>query len=193
MNHGLSSYTPLVLVAMLAPNALGANDDTPKDKPALLCGFSTSAEFVESAPRDLFRLKNHSSAQWDIQRVALDLRSSAGQLIFDITAEGAGVEVFQPFRSEISSAALAKQPEVGDGDQMIVLTFDAFSSTNDFTFSIDVDDQLRNSELGQIRVSGGEMQGAMITLNVRSLSGDVYELSSVFNQSNQVDIQYADC
>jgi hypothetical protein len=57
------------------------------------------------------------------------------------------------------------------------------------SFTIDVDDRLTASDLGQIRVSGSEIQGTVVTLTI-----DEHSYSAVFNAKNLavIDIGCAD-
>lgn len=158
-----------------------------------MCGFSSSARFVESAPRDRFSFQNTSSSDWKITTLSLDLSSSAGNLIFDVTAAGAGVEVFQSFRAESGEAMLSTEPQVIDGDQSILLDFSTFNPADEYQFSIDVDDQLSQSELGQIRVSGGEIAGATITLEISNSNGDKRTVSGAFDKTNRVTLNSEGC
>ena len=127
------------------------------------CAHEISMVFTESAPRDRFEIRNDASVGQGIQRLALDLSPSAGQLIFDTTEGGTGVDVFQPFRIEPGEAQLKGSPVVQDGSDRLTLDFTRFEPGQRFRFSIDVDDQLTASDLGQIRVSGREMEGALLT------------------------------
>lgn len=129
------------------------------------CGPAFSVRFIEGAPRDRFVIENTAQDGGAIDSVALDLRGSAGRLIFDTQSGGQGVEVFQPWRAEGGSAKLAAEPAVGDGDESLILLFTRFEPGQRYGFSIDVDDRLAASDLGQIRVSGGEMEGAVVTVN----------------------------
>jgi len=106
-----------------------------------------------------------------------------GNLIFDITAEGAGVEGFQSFRNEDGEPCLQAEPTVLDGEQTINLTFSTFAPGQDYQFSIDLDDQLTQSELGQIRVSGSEITGATLTFDIVNGTGDSRKLTGVFDES----------
>lgn len=158
-----------------------------------VCGFASSMQFLEGAPRDRFVILNSSDAAWHITSARIDLSASAGRLIFDITAQGAGVEVFQPFRTEAGSVVPVQSPLVEDGDQIINLQFEAFGPGETYTFSIDVDDQLTRSELGQIRVSGSEMQGAELTLTVLYDNHQAHTLSTRFDADSKAMIPRADC
>lgn len=128
------------------------------------CRQQVTLVFTESAPRDLFEIRNESSSGQQIQRLTLDLAPSAGRLVFDTVAGGTGVEVFQPFRTEPGEAKLADAPVVKDGAERLELSFARFDPGQQFRFSIDVDDRLTTSDMGQIRVSGREMEGAVLTV-----------------------------
>lgn len=173
------------------PASAGASDKPSSGN--TFCGFSSKVRFAEGAPRDRFTVQNNSASDWQITTVNLDMSSSAGNLIFDVTADGAGVEVFQPFRSEDGEATLSAQPVVDDGDQIIILEFSSFSPGDQHQFSIDVDDQLSQSELGQIRVSGGEITGASITLGITNQSGDEHSVSGLFDDSSWILLDSGNC
>ena len=129
-----------------------------------VCQQQIALVFTESAPRDMFEIRNGSSKGQRIQRLTLDLAPSAGRLVFDTVAGGTGVDVFQPFRAEPGQARLAAVPDVKDGADRLELTFARFDAGQQFRFSIDVDDRLTASDMGQTRVSGREMEGALLTV-----------------------------
>lgn len=147
------------------------------------------AEFYEGAPRDRFIIKNNSSDKYSIESATLTLRGSKGRLIFDTIDGGKGVEVFQQFRSEESSAMLATKPTLKDGADTLALTFTHFDPNETYRFSLDVDDQLTNSELGQIRVSSSEMNGAQIHYVVTDMSGKKHMISAVFGNNNSAKLK----
>jgi len=132
-----------------------------------LCIAAASAQagievrFIESAPTDRFVITNTGGCDQGPLEVTIDLSNSAGKLIFDTTATGAGVEVFQPFRQSDETIAL-KGGTVSDGDQTIGLALSGLPAGGTTGFTIDVDDTLKNSALGQIRVSGSEISGATV-------------------------------
>lgn len=145
-------------------------------------------QFIEGAPTDRFIFTNESDAGWSISRLELELGSSTSNLIFDTTDQGAGVDVFQPFKSETGSAALLSQPTVDDGDQRLELVFSHFKPSESFQFTIDLDDQLSDSDLGQIRISDSEIQGATVQINVVSDTGQTTTLSAEFDQSSALRV-----
>jgi hypothetical protein len=149
------------------------------------CVNAVSMVFTESAPRDRFEIRNDSSAGQRIQRLTLDLAGSAGKLIFDTTEGGTGVEVFQPFRVESGEARLKASPVVQDGSERLSLDFSRFEPGQRFLFSIDVDDRLTASDLGQIRVSGREMEGAVLTAVIGPRGGAGTELQARVDGSNR--------
>lgn len=150
-----------------------------------------SLVFTESAPRDRFEVINDSSPGQRIQRLTLNLTGSAGRLIFDTAEGGTGVEVFQPFRVESGEARLSKTPVVKDGSDRLELTFTQFEPGQRLVFSIDVDDRLPASDLGQIRVSGSEMAGALLSVLVGPTSDAGREVQARVDGSNRARVRVA--
>ncbi len=131
------------------------------------CHVDLNIKFIESAPRDRFVISNDSTTNVEIISASIDLSTSQGNLIFDTEDGGTGVEVFQKFKSETDQVKLVASPEVNDGDNQLDISFEAFSQNEVYQFSIDVDDQNVKSDLGQIRVTGGELEGAEVTFLIR--------------------------
>lgn len=131
-------------------------------------------QFVESAPRDRFELSIGADV---LRSVTVDLRGSKGQLIFDTADGGTGVEVFQPLRDEGGTQA----GDVADGAEVIKVALLDARAGGRAAFSIDVDDRLTASDLGQIRVTGGEMAGASATFETEG--GEM--LVAVFDGNNR--------
>ncbi len=156
-----------------------------------LCQASLTAKFTESAPRDRFEFINVSGEGWQIQKLSLALASSDGNLIFDTEDGGTGVEVFQAYRQESTSATIESVAKPADGDQTIEITFSDFPAGANYTFSIDVDDQLTQSKLGNIRVAGSEINGAGITVDFLSPKGEVTTSQSVFTTDSTSDVKHA--
>jgi hypothetical protein len=121
--------------------------------------------FNESAPKDIFTLKNLSKCDLRDVVLELDLSNSMGRLIFDTTAAGAGVEVFQPFEVRQGNMTLTSASMVQDGDTALSVRIDQITAGETVSFTIDVDDTLPKSELGNIRVSGAEIEGGVIRLS----------------------------
>lgn len=142
-------------------------------------------QFIEGAPRDRFIVKNQSTNDMSIRALSLSLSTSAGKLIFDTQKGGNGVEVYQQFRSESTAIELISAPQLADGAEKLTLDFANFNKGGEYTFSLDVDDRLTNSDLGQIRIAGSEMNGAAITFSVIDTAGKNYVLDATFDQSNR--------
>jgi len=160
------------------------------DKPA---GPAVEAGFIVGAPIDRLLVTNRSHDGWQIKQLTWDLTLSAGKVIFDTTASGAGVQVFQPFRQlsaqdtrlaggqlsdDTQLAVLAAEPTVTDGDQSLALVFRSFGPQQVFGMSIDVDDQIASRE---ITVESNEMKGARLELVFAHEQNDDFTLTASFD------------
>jgi hypothetical protein len=153
------------------------------------CKVDVTFTFTESAPRDRFEIRNDSSAGQPIQRARLELNGSAGRLFFDTAQGGAGVDVFQPFQVDSGEARLATVPVVKDGSDRIDLAFERFEPSQRFQFSIDVDDRLGDSDMGPTRVSGRELEGALLTVVVGPAGVSGREIQARVDGANQARAQ----
>lgn len=126
---------------------------------------NVNVTFVESAPKDRFVVTNAGDCGLQDLTVEIDLSDSAGGLIFDTTGTGAGVEVFQPFELRSGELALVSSESVKDGDVSLTVGIDTLPVGESVSFTIDVDDTLRNSALGQIRVAGSEIVGGVVKVS----------------------------
>lgn len=145
--------------------------------------------FVESAPKDRFVIKNTGSCELTNLVMQFDLSGSAGKLIFDTTATGAGVEVFQPFEVRSGTLALSSGDDVKDGEQMLSISIPMLSPDTSVSFTIDVDDTLTNSDLGQIRVSGSEIEGGSVELLTDSVSTGI----AYFDNNSSATLELQPC
>lgn len=116
-----------------------------------------SVEFIEGAPKDTFVIS--TSCDLPAGVLTLDMTRSAGGLIFDVTGQGAGVEVFQPLEIVSGSEWLREVSQVKDGDQTLSLALKAMPATASLIFTIDMDDTLGGRE---IKVSGSEIEGGEV-------------------------------
>lgn len=156
------------------------------------CDDLVTIHFEEGAPVDTFMIRNRSE-NLAISAVHIDLSRSSGRLIFDTTSGGDGVDVFQPYKTVSGSAKIAEPVSVGDGAQQISIRFESFPAGSDYTFSIDVDDQLTASELGQTRISGGEMEGAVANLDLVGDNEVSRRVTARFGKSNVARLKHDDC
>ena len=145
-----------------------------------------SARFVEGAPKDTFRLQNGGVDCIDGPlSVEFDLTGSAGKLIFDVTEQGAGVEVFQPFELVAGKDKVVSASPVADGDKALRLDLSALPAGAEVAFTIDVDDTIGARE---ITVGRSEIVGATVTLT----AGDT-EARAVFDETATAQINWPDC
>lgn len=133
--------------------------------------------FVESAPKDWFSLTNSSTCVLERLTMTVDLSNTAGKLIFDTTSAGEGVDVYQPFEKREGDVRLTSAETVLDGEKTLSVLIENLSPGQSVSFTIDVDDTLAESELGNIRVSGSEIEGGVVSLSMGSLP----EVSSTFD------------
>lgn len=169
-------------------DAATTSTTTTTESPALPCGLVVTVAFDEGAPRDRMTISNASTGDVSISSAVFDLSTSAGNVIFDTLDGGSGVEVFQDFQVEAGDAVLAVDPVAEDGGSQLGLDFDSFTPAQSFTFSIDVDDQLADSDLGQIQVTGSELAGATVTFTAADETSAVAE----FGENDTAEF-IADC
>ena len=148
-----------------------------------------TVKFVESAPKDWFSITNNSDCGLMDIKVTVDLSNSVGQLIFDTTGSGAGVEVFQPFEVREGSITLDSGYDVVDGDRMLMLNIGVLNPGDTASFTIDVDDTRPRSELGQTRVSSSEIDQARVSVMV----GDGQPAEAVFDATSQAEVLLGSC
>ncbi|MEM8731551.1 MAG: aggregation factor core [Pseudomonadota bacterium] len=118
--------------------------------------------FDEGAPKDRFLIENRSDCTLRGSTVMLDLSTSQGALIFDVTERGAGVEVYQPFELVEGKDRLTTVPTVIDGQSKLQLSVDSLAPGEKVVFTIDVDDTIGQRE---ITVSGAEIAGATVSFS----------------------------
>ena len=124
--------------------------------------------FDEGAPKDRFSITNASGCAFGAMTVKIDLSGSAGGLIFDVTGQGAGVEVFQPLELVSGRDVVAEVPTVADGDTDVSLRLTGLGPNATVAFTIDVDDTAGQSET---MVNSSEISGAKVTVSYDA--GDV--------------------
>lgn len=131
---------------------------------ALPASADIKVSFIEGAPKDRFVLVSDSGICADTPiAVTVDLKGSAGALIFDVSETGAGVEVFQPFELVSGGDHVTTAPEVTDGDTRITLELTGLPQGAEVSFTIDVDDTIGARE---ITVTDAEIEGAMLAVSV---------------------------
>ena len=116
--------------------------------------------FIESAPKDRFVLTN-TGCPLTGATLVIDLSTAPAGVIFDVTDQGAGVEVFQPVELVAGNAVFST---VKDGDQRLSLDLGDVATGAQVIISADLDDLHTNGALGQIRVAGSEIADASVAL-----------------------------
>ena len=139
-------------------------------------------EFQEGAPKDRFIIENNLCSLSDVT-LTIDLSTAPAGLIFDVTDQGAGVEVYQPVELESGTAILT---EVTDGSQRLQLRMPEFALGDAITVSADLDDTMPNSNLGQIRVANSEIAGVTVSIETPGGMG-----ANVIDASSQTSLSGA--
>ncbi|MGI9371639.1 MAG: aggregation factor core [Hyphomicrobiales bacterium] len=141
--------------------------------------------FDEGAPKDRFTITNFGACDIGPTSISIDLSGSTFGLVFDVTAKGAGVEVFQPFEVTIGRENLSKIPMVKDGDNIIKLDLTGLKSKESFAFTIDVDDTKKSRE---ITVSNSELQGAKVVAKDQKQT-----ISAPFQENASATLELSSC
>jgi len=144
--------------------------------------------YVDSAPTDIFEIRNLSACPSGMMEVTIDLQGSDAGLLFDTTPTGVGVEVSQPFVLTRGAEYLTAVPQVSDGARQLTLSVTDLPGQSVIGFTIDVDDTLEQSGNGQIRVSGFEMAGASVRL-----TGDAVAETAPFDETGQATLSLNTC
>ena len=122
--------------------------------------------FKDGAPKDKFVIENTSTCAVKDISMTIDLLQSTGRLIFDTSESGKGVEVFQLFEVTRGQIALKANTQVNDGATQLSLDIKTIAANDFASFTIDVDDTLSTSQLGNIRVTGNEIANASVLINI---------------------------
>lgn len=156
---------------------------------AQLAQANVAVDFREGAPKDRFTITYTGECVLNEVIFNIDLSGTDGKLIFDTTSAGAGVEVFQPFEVTQGSVKLLSSQRVNDGDKSLSLSIEKLDSGESISFTIDVDDTLTNSELGNIRISDSEIRGGTIQIKV----GEKISASAVFGRNSKAETSPLPC
>lgn len=163
-------------------------------------GFSTiSAQadvrvlFQEGAPKDRFEIRNTGGCPLGPMTLTLDLTASAGGLIFDTAAEGPGVQVYQPLEVVQGAALLRVLPSVQDGGRSIALTLRDLLPREGVAFTIDVDDTLVSSPLGQTQVAGSEIKGAAVAIAFDGSAAALPPVEAQFDRNAVAVLPVSNC
>lgn len=138
---------------------------------AVVLGASSAAQadvrvlFREGAPTDRFEIRNTGGCPLGPMTLRLDLSESSGGLIFDTSASGPGVQVYQPFELVAGAELVRAFSDVRDGGRSVELLLTGLHARQEVAFTIDVDDTLVASPWGQTQVAGSEIKGAEVAID----------------------------
>lgn len=145
-----------------------------------------SVRFLEGAPKDRFIITSEGGVCADGPvSIVVDMSGSAGALIFDVTGEGAGVEVYQPFELVSGGTLVSGASRVVDGDSALQLDLETIAPGTEVAFTIDVDDTIGARE---ITVTGSEISGAIVRVVA---DGDV--ATGTFDDSARAVVPWPSC
>lgn len=144
-----------------------------------------TVRFDEGAPKDRFTFSAAGSCLSGPVELTIDLGGSDAGLIFDVSAQGQGVEVFQPFELVSGSDLVTGASAVADGDTMLTLQLAELPASQPVAFTIDLDDTIGARE---ITVSDQEISGATVTAQI----GDSVA-TGVFGNDARAIISLAGC
>lgn len=166
------TFTPSTAAETTKPNAEPTQEPRPTSTPVPEPPAPTTVEvrFFEGAPKDRFQIENIGSCALGESIINLDLTQSVGKLVFDTTASGVGVEVFQPFEVVEGEIELVDGETVVDGEALLSIRVDGLPPGASVGFTIDVDDTLEDSELGMIQVTDSEIEGGIVTISNSGLA-----------------------
>lgn len=121
-----------------------------------------AVRFVEASPTDLIFVENLEACDLYDFTLVIDLGSSAGGLIFDVSEGGAGASMYQPFEILEGHKGVRQVARVLDGDRVASIRFDYLEAKGRVIFMVDVDDTAPDSAWGQTVIDGTEIAGAAI-------------------------------
>ena len=124
-----------------------------------------SVRFIEGAPKDRFVFTHEGTCATGPMTLTVDLSGSSAGLVFDVTGDGAGVEVFQPFELVSGGDRVTNLPQVADGDTSLDIALSGLAPGEVVSFTIDLDDTIGARE---ITVSRSEIVGAGVTVTAGS-------------------------
>ncbi len=114
-------------------------------------------QFQDGAPKDSITLANTGCPLTDAV-VTLDLSETDAGLIFDVTSDGVGVEVFQPVEVTQGNVTVS---DVTDGSQLLTLSIPELPEFAEVRLTADLDDTMAGR---QTVVVGSELAGANMVL-----------------------------
>lgn len=179
--------------ALLAGAPSGFAQQPPQDKntEAPGCGPRVWIEYTDDDP-DYFIIKNRSAKGWALVTLAIDLKPSAGNLIFDTDEGGPGIGGASPFYPDAGSRVrLVGTIPAQDGGRTIGLQFEDFLQDRDFTFYVDLD--AIPSEGGRIWVLPADVKGTRVLATFKGPSGQHDRIDAIFDERAEADSGAGGC
>lgn len=99
-----------------------------------------AVRFIEGAPKDRFSISIDGACALHAASITIDLATAPAGLLFDVTDQGAGVHVFQPFELTAGRDLVVDLPLVKDGDKAVTLRVARLVSVQSIDFTVDADD-----------------------------------------------------
>lgn len=143
--------------------------------------------FRDGAPKDRIEIANIGGCEIGPLTLAVDLVPSPSGLIFDVSSEGAGVEVNQPVEIVDGAALVATMSVVNDGDQLLTLRLAALQAGDVIRLTLDLDDTASTRE---ITVDGAEIAGAEVIV---TREGDSLFSTGVFDATGRALVPLDAC
>lgn len=147
--------------------------------------------FEDRAPTDRITVVNDAECALGPFTLLLDLEPAPTGLFFDVALGGAGVGVVQPLRIVEGADAVLEPPIVLDGDRLLGVTLRGLAPGGQVVFTVDVDDRAAAGVLGQTRVAGSEMAGALA--RVSPISAPDRAAEALFEADGAARVPLPDC
>jgi hypothetical protein len=186
---GALTFAATLLVAMPIAFAQTSSQDKKIETPG--CGPRVWIEYTDDDP-DYFIIKNRSPEGWSLVMLAIDLASSAGNLVFDTDEGGKGVGGASPFYPDaLTPVRLVGTVPATDGGRTIGLQFEEFLQDRDYTFHVDLD--AIPSSGGRTWVLPDDVEGAKVLATFKGPSGQSDKIDAIFDDNAEADSGAGGC
>jgi len=156
------------------------------------CGPYIEVRYYEDSP-DYFEISNRSGEGWVLSSLKINLFASVGKLIFDTIPGGIGSASPFPFQQDNGDVELRGLSDIIDGGNQLSLEFANFVPGASFSFVIDLDDQLEQSEFGRAHISDVEIANAGIIATFQGPTGGQHNSQGRFDVESRAIIGTRGC
>lgn len=157
--------------------------------PFAVAGSELTVSFQEAAPKDVIVIRNATGCPLPGFELRIDLRPSAGRLLFDTTPGGAGIDLAQPFEIVEGGAMVEAFADLTDGDRIARIRFRRMDVGGQVTVNLDLDDTLPEGPLGPTLVTPEEIAGAAVFMAREGLP----EISAQFGLDGWAALPLGQC